>query len=146
MLNCFKIQVRFCVCILANTFRKMVAGVGIDMIEVERIKHNIEKDAGFKEMVFSKNEIAYCEAKANRFEYYAARFAAKEAFMKAIGTGWTAGINFNEIEVVHSLEGKPEMIISGETQKKVSLFGIIKILVSLSHLKKYATAVVIIEK
>ncbi len=124
----------------------MIAGVGIDIIEVERIKHNIEKDAGFKEMVFSKNEISYCEKKTNKFEHYAARFAAKEAFMKAIGTGWTEGIYFNEIEVTHNADGKPEIIISGETQKTLSLFGIIKILVSLSHLKTHATAVVIIEK
>ncbi len=124
----------------------MVAGIGIDMIEVKRVKHNIEKDAGFKEMVFSKNEIAYCDAKANQFEHYAARFAAKEAFLKALGTGWTEGMNFNEIEIVNDENGKPEMAISGETQQTVSLFGIIKILVSLSHLKMYATAVVIIEK
>lgn len=124
----------------------MIAGLGIDMIEVERIKYNIEKDAGFREMIFSENEITYCEAKANKFEHYAARFAAKEALLKALGTGWTEGTHFNEIELVHNDDGKPEIVLSGETQKTVSAFGIIKILVSLSHLKTLATAVVIIEK
>lgn len=126
--------------------QKMIAGVGIDMIEVERIKHNIENDAGFKEMIFSTNEMAYCEAKAKKFEHYAARFAAKEAFLKALGTGWTTGIHFNEIEVVHDANGKPDMVVYGETRETISAFGIIKILVSLSHLKTFATAVVIIEK
>ena len=124
----------------------MVAGLGIDIIEVERIKHNIEKDAGFTEMIFSKKEIAHCETKANKFEHYAARFAAKEAFLKAIGTGWTDGTHFNEIEIVNDSEGKPEMVLLGETKKNLSALAIIKILVSLSHLKTLATAVVIIEK
>lgn len=124
----------------------MIEGLGIDIIEVERVQYNIEKEAGFKEMMFSKAEIAYCESKASRFQHYAARFAAKEAFLKAIGTGWTKGIQFNEIEVINSDDGKPEMMVSGNTQKTLSSFAISKVLVSLSHLKTFATAVVVIEK
>ena len=124
----------------------MVEGVGIDMIEVERIKHNIEKDAGFKELIFSLNEIIYCESKANKFEHFAARFAAKEAFFKALGTGWKEGTNFNEVEVMNNAEGKPELTLSGATKETLSALGFFKILVSLSHLKTLATAVVIIEK
>ncbi len=124
----------------------MIEGAGIDMIEVERIKRNIEKDAGFKEIIFSENEIAYCESKANKFEHYAARFAAKEAFFKAIGTGWIDATNFNEVEIVHNANGKPELILNGITKSTLSTLGIIKISVSLSHLKTLATAVVIIEK
>ncbi|MEP6684312.1 MAG: holo-ACP synthase [Parafilimonas sp.] len=124
----------------------MIEGAGIDIIEVERIKQNIEKDAGFKELIFSVNEINYCESKANKFEHYAARFAAKEAFFKALGTGWKEGTNFNEIEIVNNLEGKPELILSGTTKQTLSALGFLKILVSLSHLKTLATAVVIIEE
>jgi holo-[acyl-carrier protein] synthase len=124
----------------------MIAGLGIDMIEVERIAANIVKDAGFKELVFSKNEIEYCEKKANKFEHYAARFAAKEAFFKAIGTGWMSGTAFNEIEIKNDESGKPELILLGETAITVNKKGIIKISVSLSHLKTFASAVVIIEK
>ena len=124
----------------------MITGIGIDMIEVERIQHNIVKDAGFRELIFSAKEIAYCESKANKFEHYAARFAAKEAFFKALGTGWIEGTDFNEIEIINNNEGKPEVILTGTTQKTLSALGIIKILVSLSHLKTLATAVVIIEK
>lgn len=124
----------------------MVAGIGIDIIEVERVAANIEKEAGFRELVFSKNEIAYCEKKANKFEHYAARFAAKEAFFKALGTGWAAGTAFNEIEIINDENGKPELKLSGETAVAINKTGNIKIMVSLSHLKAIASAVVIIEK
>jgi holo-[acyl-carrier protein] synthase len=124
----------------------MIEGLGTDMIEVERIKHNIEQDAGFKEMIFSGNEISYCESKANKFEHYAARFAAKEAFFKALGTGWKEGTNFNEVEIVNNENGKPQIVLSGTTQQTLSALGFFKTLVSLSHLKTLATAVVILEK
>ena len=124
----------------------MIEGMGIDMIEVDRIKHNIEKDDGFKEMIFSENEIIYCESKTNKFEHYAARFAAKEAFFKALGTGWNEGTHFNQVEITHNENGKPEIKLSGETQRTLAALEIIKVSVSLSHLKTLATAVVIIEK
>jgi holo-[acyl-carrier protein] synthase len=124
----------------------MIAGVGIDMIEVDRVAANIAKEAGFRELVFSKNEIDYCEAKTNKFEHYAARFAAKEAFFKALGTGWKEGTAFNEIEIKNNDAGKPELVLSGATQKSILEGGIISISLSLSHLKTIASAVVIIEK
>jgi len=124
----------------------MIEGIGIDMTEVERIEQSINKNAGFKEMIFSENEITYCESKTNKFEHYAARFAAKEAFFKALGTGWTTGTNFNEVEIINNKNGKPELSMLGITQKTLSSSGIIKILVSLSHIKTLATAIVIIEK
>ena len=124
----------------------MVEGIGIDMIDVERVATRIGKENGFRELVFSKNEIAYCETKTNKFEHYAARFAAKEAFFKALGTGWLNGTAFNEVEVSNDASGKPELLLLGETAKTITTFGIIKISVSLSHLKTIASAVVIIEK
>lgn len=124
----------------------MILGVGIDIIEVRRVAEKIAKGAGFRELVFSKNEIGYCETKTKKFEHYAARFAAKEAFFKAIGTGWAEGTSFNEIEVTHNEAGRPGIVLLGETQKKLSSFGAIKISISLSHIKAIASAVVIIEK
>ena len=123
----------------------MIAGVGIDMIEVERVAEKIGKNSGFRELVFSASEIAYCEAKANKYEHYAARFAAKEAFLKAIGTGWKNGTAFNEIEVQHDEEGSPEIHLLGETAKTLSSMGINKIHLSISHLKSIASAVVVVE-
>ena len=124
----------------------MISGVGIDMIEVKRVAEKIGKESGFRELVFSEKEIAYCESKKKRFEHYAARFAAKEAFFKALGTGWLEDTRFNEVEVINNNEGKPGIILSGLTLKTINAMGIKKILVSLSHIKKTASAVVIIEK
>ena len=82
----------------------MIFGIGTDLIEVERVAHKMEKKEGFKELVFSPGEIIYCETRANKYEHYAARFAAKEAFLKAIGTGWRNGTAFNEIEIYNAVE------------------------------------------
>ncbi|MGZ3766384.1 MAG: holo-ACP synthase [Mucilaginibacter sp.] len=124
----------------------MTSGVGIDMIEVERIAEKISKESGFRELVFSKTEIAYCESKKNKFEHYAARFAAKEAFFKALGTGWTENTLFNEVEIINNKNGKPELTLLGSTLVTINAMGIKKILVSLSHIKTIASAVVIVEK
>ena len=116
------------------------------MIEVERVAKKIGKESGFRELVFSPKEIEYCETKAKKFEHYAARFAAKEALLKALGTGWKTGIAFNEIETSGDDLGKPEMILLGETAKSIAAIGDIKIFVSLSHLRNIAAAVVIVQK
>jgi holo-[acyl-carrier protein] synthase len=123
----------------------MIIGTGIDIIEVERIAARVGRDNGFREFVFSKDEMNYCDSKASPFEHYAARFAAKEAFLKAIGKGWDTGLQWNEIEVVNEGNGKPGLRLSGQTEKMLSPLGIRIIHVSLSHLKTMATAVVILE-
>jgi holo-[acyl-carrier protein] synthase len=124
----------------------MIAGLGIDMIEVDRITTKISKEAGFRELVFSKKEIDYCETKTDKFVHYAARFAAKEAFFKAIGTGWAEGTAFNEVEIINDANGKPDLSLLGATGKSSVAQGIIRISLSLAHLKTIASAVVIIEK
>jgi holo-[acyl-carrier protein] synthase len=123
-----------------------VAGVGIDMIEVERVQSSIAKEQGFRELVFSAKEIAYCEGKANKYQHYAARFAAKEAFFKALGTGWLKDTAFNEIEISNDESGKPCLDPIGESAVVINRDGPLKISVSLTHLKTMASAVVIIEK
>ena len=123
----------------------MVTGIGTDIIEVERIAEKIGREQGFRELVFSAAEIVYCESKTNKYQHYAARFAAKEAFLKALGTGWAEGTAFNEIEITHHESGKPLLILTGITAITVQQKGIGHISVSLSHVKAMATAVVIIE-
>ena len=123
----------------------MITGIGIDLIEVERIAAKMSRKKGFRELVFSKKEIAYCEKKTNKYEHYAARFAAKEAFFKAMGTGWNSGTNFNEIEINNNDDGKPEISFLGKTAAAIAKLKPGKIFVSLSHLKTMATAIVIIE-
>ena len=122
----------------------MIKGIGIDMIEPERMIASMKKK-GFRELVFSKREIAYCEKNTKKFEHYAARFAAKEAFFKAIGTGWGKGTAFNEIEIRNNKAGKPEIFFLGQTAATIKEMKLGKISVSLSHIKTMASAVVIIE-
>jgi holo-[acyl-carrier protein] synthase len=123
----------------------MITGIGIDMIETERIHTKIGKEKGFKEFVFSQNEIDYCESETSKFEHYAARFAAKEAFLKAIGTGWKNGTSFNEIEITNDEAGRPRLTLLGETAKSLAEIAGGKISVSLAHLKMVASAIVVIE-
>ncbi|MBK6378899.1 MAG: holo-ACP synthase [Chitinophagaceae bacterium] len=123
----------------------MIFGIGTDLIEVERVAEKMEKKQGFKELVFSADEIIYCEARTYKYEHYAARFAAKEAFLKAIGTGWRNGTAFNEIEIYNDEEGKPEIRFHGLTAKTIAELKLGKIFVSLSHLKTMACAMVVIE-
>jgi holo-[acyl-carrier protein] synthase len=125
---------------------KMTSGVGIDMIEVERVAEKIGKESGFRELVFSKAEIDYCDGKKNKYEHYAARFAAKEAFFKALGTGWAENTSFNEVEIINNKKGKPEVNLSGSTLETINSMGIKNIQVSLSHIKTVASAIVILEK
>jgi holo-[acyl-carrier protein] synthase len=124
----------------------MIYGIGTDIIEVSRIHAVMEKDIGFREKIFTSGEIAYCETQKHKYENYAARFSAKEAFMKAIGTGWRFGIRFADIEVYHDEFGKPLMRLYGKAEELGRIEGISKIHVSLSHIKEIATAVVIVEK
>jgi len=123
----------------------MIAGLGVDIVEVERIEEKIRKENGFRELVFSDNEIAYCENKTNKFEHYAGRFAAKEAFFKALGTGWLNGTAFNEVEIVNNELGKPGIVLLAGTATTINSMNFSNILVSLTHTKKMASAVVIIE-
>jgi holo-[acyl-carrier protein] synthase len=123
-----------------------ISGVGIDMIEVERVAEKINKENGFRELIFSEAEIVYCESRTNKFEHYAGRFAAKEAFFKALGTGWTERTFYNQVAIINDENGKPEIMLSDITSQTVSALGIKKIFVSLSHIRMFASAVVIVEK
>jgi len=123
----------------------MIKGIGIDLIETERVAAKIRSGNGFRELIFSKNEILCCEKKADKYEHYAVRFAAKEAFLKALGTGWETGTAFNEIEIINNENGKPDIILLGKTADSVAEMKIGKIFVSLSHLKTMVSAFVIIE-
>lgn len=122
----------------------MITGLGIDIVEVERIEEKIAKGNGFRELVFSANEIAYCERKTNKYEHYAARFAAKEAFFKALGTGWLNGTAFNEVEIANNDLGKPEIVLLAQTAETIKAMGSFTIMVSLTHIKSAASAVVVI--
>ena len=106
----------------------------------------MEKTPGLREDIFTPTEISYCESKNNKFQHYAARFCAKEAFLKALGTGLIEKLKFTDIEVYHDTKNKPNIHLGGATEDFSKSKGISKILVSLAHIKDIAKAVVIIEK
>lgn len=121
----------------------MIRGVGIDITEVARMQKSIE-DYGesFTDKIFTQEEMMYCSEKPNPFQHYAARFAAKEAFSKATGTGWNSDFSWQEVEVVNEPSGKPLLRLSGASLEN---FGTKRIFLSLSHSGDYVAAVVVIE-
>ena len=122
----------------------MIIGIGTDIIEVERVSKAITKEA-FKKKIFSEREIAYCESQKKE-ESFAARFAAKEAFFKALGTGWRDGMGITEVEILNDELGKPSIYLSGKAKEVFEQKGATHVHVSLSHIKTQAVAFVIIEK
>ncbi len=123
----------------------MIIGIGTDLIEVARLEKSIGKP-GFLTRIFTAKELEICEHKQSRIQSLAARFAAKEACMKAMGTGWTEGVGFQEIEVLNNENGAPQVYLHGKTSAKAKKLGVTHIYISLSHLKEMATATVILEK
>lgn len=122
-----------------------IKGIGIDLVEIDRIATSLQKDNGFRELVFAPEEISYCESKTQKYEHYAARFAAKEAFLKALGTGWVTGTAFNEIIIKNTATGKPELAFTGTTAQTIAALACNHISVSLTHTRTTAGAVVVIE-
>ena len=124
-----------------------IIGIGIDIVEISRFSKIFKKNKSFKSRIFSKSEIKFCDNKVNKFSSYAKRFAAKEAFSKALGTGISKGLNFNEITVKNDVKGKPHINLRRNTYKIVNK--ILKrkkfnIFLSLSDEKKYAIAMIVI--
>ena len=123
----------------------MIIGTGIDLIEVARIEKALSRDIGFRDKIFTPGEIEYCESKKNKYQHYAARFSAKEAFLKAVGTGWRFGVRFADIDLYHDELGQPHIRTTGIAKELTEHLTVSKIHVSLSQLKELASAVVIIE-
>lgn len=124
----------------------MIKGIGTDIVEVARIRSSLEKNTGFRTLVFAEEEVVYCDKQGNPYQSYAARFAAKEAFFKALGTGWRGNMAFHEVVVQHDAQGKPTLDIKGETRKFLEEQGTCILHLSISHTAAYATATVLIEQ
>ena len=127
-----------------------VLGTGIDIVENYRLKKLLlKKKSNFKNKIFTNNEIAYCKKKSNITNCYSKRFAAKEAFVKALGTGFRKNINFKDIEVLKNHYGKPYLLINKKIINKIKTSFKVKkfnILLSISDETKYSIASVIISK
>ena len=124
----------------------MIVGSGVDLCEVPRIEGAITRHGRrFIQRVFTEREIAYAESKANRYERYAARFAAKEAGMKALGTGWRGGIAWRDFEVANLNSGRPTLRLHGKAAELAEKLGVRGIALSITHTAGQALAMVILE-
>jgi holo-[acyl-carrier protein] synthase len=124
----------------------MIVGTGIDIVEVPRIGQSIERfGERFLKRIFTPAEIRYCQAKANFVERFAARFAAKEAGMKAIGTGMRGGVSWQDFEVGREPGGRPTMLLHGKAAQVAAGLGMRRAHLSVSHTEEHAVAYVILE-
>ncbi len=125
----------------------MIISIGIDIVEVYRIAETLQRTPRFGERVFTDAERAYCNAKgAAAAQSYAGRFAAKEAFLKALKTGWRGKITWHDIEILSDDQGVPSLHISGEASKLFTNSGATHMHLSISHTTEHAVAQVIFEK
>ena len=124
----------------------MIIGIGVDISEVGRMQAAVERRGEpLLQRVFTAREIAYCQSHRNCYERFAARFAAKEAMMKALGTGWRRGVSWRDIEVSNAASGRPELKLTGKALEFYRAMGGTRLLLSLTHTDHYALAQVIIE-
>ena len=124
----------------------MIVGTGIDIIEVPRVGGAIERfGERFLQRIFTAAEIRYCDSKPNRVERYAARFAAKEAALKAIGTGWKCGVAWRDVEIRREPGGRPAIFFSGRAAEFAAQLGMKRASLSISHTPTQAIAQVILE-
>lgn len=124
----------------------MIISIGIDIVEVYRIRDTIARTPRFAERVFTAAERKYCESRgAAGPQSYAGRFAAKEAFLKALKTGWRGKITWHDVEVVHDDAGTPSLNITGEAKKLLDEMGAVRAHLSIAHTTEHAVAEVILE-
>jgi holo-[acyl-carrier protein] synthase len=124
----------------------MLIGTGVDLIEIERIAHSVERFGNrFLRRVYTDSEIAYCRRKRSSAESFAARFAAKEAGAKALGTGISRGVTWTEFEVKREPSGRPLLALSGRAEALAKELGVKSISLSLTHTREMAMAMVLME-
>jgi holo-[acyl-carrier protein] synthase len=123
----------------------MIVGIGIDLVEVPRIAKALSRWGDrFESRIFTEKEMNYCNSKKDRSQRLACRFAAKEALLKALGTGWRYGINWKEIEVINDELGKPSILLSGRTEEFSQQIGVKNIFLSITSTENYGAAQVIL--
>ncbi len=125
---------------------RLIVGMGVDLAEVDRVRAAIERRGDkFLQRIYTAKERAYCERFRNKYERYAGRFAAKEAAMKALGTGWRGGVRWVDLEVVRERGGRPTLALHGQAQKIGEQLGVKHIAMSITHTSAQAFAQVIFE-
>ena len=125
----------------------MIVGIGIDIVDIRRLRRALERQGDrFLMRVFTAAERDYCRAHRDAAPYFAARFAAKEALFKALGTGWAQGVTWHDAEVLRNEKGAPSLALSGRAEEISRSLGTQSVHVSLSHSEEAAIAIVILEK
>ncbi len=122
----------------------MIIGIGVDLVKIDRLDRAGKNHQGFLERVFTDHEREYCSRQKYPAQHYAGRFAAKEALLKAIGTGWSAGVKWTDMEVLHGDGGGPIVHVSGRVKDLMDLKGVKQIFLSYSHDEGYAVAQVVL--
>ncbi len=123
----------------------MIVGIGIDLVEIERIRKLAERYDSFLGRVFAPAELEHCQAKQDPYPHLAARIAAKEAVFKALGTGWSGGVTWSDVVVENDSAGGPTVRLSGTAEQVARDLGVQKTHLSLTHGKAYACAQVVME-
>jgi holo-[acyl-carrier protein] synthase len=124
----------------------MIVGTGVDIVETQRIEKAFERHPErFVNRLYTPGEIAYCRKFKNQAERFAARFAAKEAAFKALGTGWREGVRWRDVEVTNLASGKPEIRLTGRALELANQLRVARMAVSISHSDRYVVAQVIFE-
>jgi holo-[acyl-carrier protein] synthase len=125
---------------------RVIVGLGLDIAEIDRIEAAVTRHGTpFLQRIFTTREVAYCESHKNQFERYAGRFAAKEAAMKALGTGWRRGVRWRDIEVGRDPNGKPTLHLEGAARQIADDLGVKNISLTITHSGNLALAEVIFE-
>jgi holo-[acyl-carrier protein] synthase len=124
----------------------VILGIGVDIVEIDKLRlAMIRRGDRLRDRAFTPSEIEYCEARANKFQHYSARFAAKEAVFKAIGTGWREGVSWQDAEVSNQMSGKPVLLLRGRALELANRISAKKYWISLTHTDQYAVAQVVLE-
>jgi holo-[acyl-carrier protein] synthase len=124
----------------------MIVGIGIDIVAVSELRLQIEQIGGFLSEIFSEEEISECNDRADPYQCFAARFAAKEAFMKAAGSGWTDAVDFQQIVIASDGSSIPTITIGPKAAEALRHLGTFEVRLSMSHTPAYSCAVVVLER
>ncbi len=124
----------------------MIVGIGIDIVEIRRISAALQGTQAMERRVFTPKEIRFCSKRKNKYQHFGGRFAAKEAALKALGTGWSQGIRWRDVEITSDDSGKPMLTLHGKAREFFENSGALHTWVSITHSSEHAVAVVVLEK
>ena len=124
----------------------MIVGIGIDIVEIRRITTALQGTQAMEQRVFTPAEISFCSKRKNKYQHFGGRFAAKEAALKALGTGWSQGIRWKDVEITSDDSGKPILTLHGKARECLENSGALHTWVSITHSSEHAVAVVVMEE